>query len=60
MTLDKSLLLKYAWTSHMSLTDQDGSLTVRGVATLLQNIITGKNIPSNSATSGDLGQASPQ
>ncbi|MDE6432036.1 MAG: hypothetical protein K2L13_01425 [Opitutales bacterium] len=40
-TIVKTFPLQYAWAYDMSFTYKDGSITVPGVATLLQNIVTG-------------------
>jgi type III secretion protein C len=59
-TVVKSFPLKYAWAYDMSFTYKDGSLTVPGVATLLQNIVSGENTTSVSGMSVDLGKGGPQ
>ncbi|MDR0715337.1 MAG: hypothetical protein LBF25_00930 [Puniceicoccales bacterium] len=53
-TIVKSFPLKYAWAYDMSFTYNDGSLTVPGVATLLQSIVSGKSGPSVSGMSVDM------
>ncbi len=40
-TIVKTFPLKYAWAYDMSFTYKDGSITVPGISTLLQNIVTG-------------------
>ncbi|MDR2721094.1 MAG: hypothetical protein LBB15_02285, partial [Puniceicoccales bacterium] len=60
-TIVKSFPLKYAWAYDMSFTYKDGSLTVPGVATLLQNIVTGQNAATSvSGMSVDLGKGGSQ
>ncbi|MDR3274026.1 MAG: hypothetical protein LBS87_01690 [Puniceicoccales bacterium] len=60
-TIVKSFPLKYAWAYDMSFTYKDGSLTVPGVATILQNIVTGQNSTTSvSGMSVDLGGGGPQ
>ncbi len=44
-TIVKTFPLKYAWAYDMSFTYKDGSITVPGVSTLLQNIVTGNQSP---------------
>ncbi|MDR0595211.1 MAG: hypothetical protein LBF94_00720 [Puniceicoccales bacterium] len=53
-TIVKSFPLKYAWAYDMSFTYNDGSLTVPGVATLLQSIVSGKSGSSVSGMSVDM------
>jgi type III secretion protein C len=60
-TVVKSFPLKYAWAYDMSFTYKDGSLTVPGVATLLQNIVTGQNAATSvSGMSVDFGKGGSQ
>ncbi|MDR2436150.1 MAG: hypothetical protein LBD33_02480 [Puniceicoccales bacterium] len=60
-TIVKSFPLKYAWAYDMSFTYKDGSLTVPGVATLLQNIVTGQNAATSvSGMSVDFGKGGSQ
>jgi type III secretion protein C len=59
-TVVRSFPLKYAWAYDMSFTYKDGSLSVPGVATLLQNIISGENTASVSSMSVDLGKGGPK
>lgn len=40
-TIVKTFPLKYAWAYDMSFTYKDGSISVPGIATILQNIVTG-------------------
>jgi type III secretion protein C len=60
-TVVKSFPLKYAWAYDMDFTYKDGSLSVPGVATLLQNIVTGQNSDGTvSGMSVDLGKNEPK
>lgn len=55
-TIVKTFPLKYAWAYDMNFTYKDGSMTVPGVATLLQNIVSGNQTSySMSGMDVDLG-----
>jgi hypothetical protein len=45
-TIAKIISLKYAWTSNMTFNHVNGSISVPGVSSLLQSVVTGQHLPS--------------